>query len=276
MTADDGTANQILLTDTVNQTYWDALVQNSDSSKRWYPVHNVKNPTTERAESVKFTYDDGTTIALEDGARTYQLILNQMSFTFLAKLKQWECITWGIVPYDIDGRIMMEMNTAGTALIPIKASANTLDTIYKFATSTEPAQIQFGFQVDKNVKDYQLKMVLPSEMDNIDVADSAGLFDVNGSHASITTTTWTSTLTTDYGTFMNPTLIKGLVTGDFTITQTAPTAAAVTLTSATENPANSGIYDFVIVAETSGDVLHIAVDETKGYDSTGIADVVIP
>lgn len=262
MKADDGTANKILLTDTINQVYWDALVQNTDPSKRYYPIHEVRNIATERAESVKFTYEDGTSVKIEDGVRTFSGILNQRSFTFLSKLKEWECINMGVVPYDQNGNIVMELSTDGLSLVPIQVSDNTWDVLYKFGTSTDPSQITMNFQVAKNVKDYQLKMILASEMDGIDVADSDGLLDVNGVFSTPTATGVVAALTTDYGTAMSPTDVEGLLVADLEV-RNVDTGTTYTPTISVESPA--GTYTITYPTAPAGDY-QLEIDTTKGYE----------
>ena len=277
MTADDGTANQIDVTATLNQSYFDALTQNADASKRWYPVHQTKNVSAPRDESVKETMEDGTSYVVEKGARNVELVIPKRSNVFLSKLEQWDCREFGLIQIDTDGNIRGEASDDLAYLKPIKIQDGTWDVTLLDATSTTVSKISVKFQVDKNVKDSMLYLILASEMDNIDLSDSDGLFDANATHATISVNGFTSTMTTDFGTAATKTPIKGLVTVDFTVTEVSPSAGTAHAVTVVETPASSGIYVFSLTAPaTSADVLHITIAETKGYDSDNMTDVTIP
>lgn len=281
MTADDGTANRIDVTTTLNQAYFDALTQHADASKRWYPVHQTKNVSAPRDESVKETMDDGTSYIVEKGARNIELVIPKRSNVFLSKLEQWDCRDFGIIQIDTDGSIRGEATDDLAYLKPIKVQGGTWDAIMNDATSTTVSKISLKFQIDKNVKDSMLYLILASEMDGIDLSDTVGLFDTNAIHSNIVQATgiWVSAITTDFGTAPNKNKVTSLITANFTITEVSPSSGTNhPLASVVETViGSSGIYTFTLVAPAaSNDVLHIVIAESLGYDSDNMADVAIP
>tara|TARA_R110002124_G_scaffold283449_2_gene459504 strand:- start:24330 stop:25271 length:942 start_codon:yes stop_codon:yes gene_type:complete len=279
MIANDGTANQIDVTATLNQAYFDALVNHDDASKRWYPIHQTKNVSSVRDASIKEAMDDGTSYVVEKGPRNVELLIPKRSNVFLSKLEQWEGRQFGIVIIDTDGNIKMEASDDLAFLKPIKVQDGTWDATMLDATSTTVSKISLKFQIDKNVKDSMLYMILASEMDNIDLSDIDGLYDVNATYNTPTTTVWIATITTDYGTGITKTPVSGLVTADFTVTEVSPVlGASHSLTSVVETGGSgTGVYTFTLAsAATSGDLLHIKTSTIKKYDSSSMANVLIP
>ena len=136
MTADDGTANQLTVASTLNQASFDALTQNADASKRWYPVHQTKNVSAPREEAVKETMEDGTSYIVEKGARNVELVIPKRSNVFLSKMEQWDCRDFGIIQIDTDGNIRGEASDDLLYLKPIKVQSGTWDATMLDATST--------------------------------------------------------------------------------------------------------------------------------------------
>lgn len=263
MTADDGTANRIDVTATLNQSYFDALTQNADASKRWYPVHQTKNVSAPRDESVKETMEDGTSYIVEKGARNVELVIPKRSNVFLSKLEQWDCREFGVIQIDTDGNIRGEATDDLAYLKPIKIQSGTWDVIMNDATSTTVSKIALKFQIDKNVKDSMLYMILASEMDNIDLSDTVGLFDVNGVFSSISVTAVTAVLKTDFGTAVTKTVVTGLVAANFTV-RGVVSGTAYTVSGATESP--NGTYALTIATLPGSSVYQLEIPASLGYE----------
>src|SRR4030067_246251 len=66
-----GARNKIPFTATLNQAYFDALINQSDISKRWSPFPAMKNIDDKRGENKTFEFDDQTTEFLAEGARKF-------------------------------------------------------------------------------------------------------------------------------------------------------------------------------------------------------------
>jgi len=103
---------------------------------------------------------------------------------------------------------------------------------------------------------------------SIDVKDLDGLIDVNaGAASSIATTGFVSVLTYDYGTQVTKQKFKGGVIADFTL-YNETTTSSVTITGCTESP--DGTYTFTYVAQTSADVLTLALVK-DGFEMTDLS-----
>jgi len=262
MTADDGTSNQIDVTATLNQAYFDALVQNTDASKRWYPIGELENVVQERAESITQSYDSGRTIKIQDGIKTFTSLKPEAEYTYLGKLEAFECQTFGIYIVDIDGNLKGEIDSTGGYLNPMKIASGTWDVRYSEATDTKANEIMISFQFDKQVNDSDLRMIVPSEMDNISLLALDGLMDVNGVHTSPTATGVVSVLTLDYGTAVTPVKVEGLVTANFPTVTNTSTLTTYAVSNATEAPA--GTYTLVFGTAPSG-TYQVDIDASTGY-----------
>jgi hypothetical protein len=73
-------------------------------------------------------------------------------------------------------------------------------------------------------------MIATSEI-TPDMRTLTGLKDVNNTVSSITTTSFTATLTYDYGTAVTKQPVKGLLIGDFDLNELTPTPGSITITS---------------------------------------------
>jgi hypothetical protein len=273
MYADDGTANQIDVTATLNQAYFDALIQNSDESKRWYPIQGLENVVQERAEAITQSYDSGRTIKIQDGQKTFASMLPEMEYAFLGKLEAFDCQEFGIYIIDIDGNLKGQISADGAYLKPMKVSSGTWDVRYSEATDTKTNEIMINFQFAKSVHDSDLRMIVPSEMDNVDLLELSGLIDTNGEHSGISTTGVTTALTLDYGTAVTPVKVEGLVTADFVQVVNTSTGTAYAVSAATESPA--GTYAITFAVAPSG-TYQLELDPATGYEPVVVGTFVIP
>jgi len=260
--ADDGTRNQIDVTDTLNQAYFDAKVQNADASKRWYPIGGLENVVQERAEAITQAYDSGRTIKIQDGVKTFTSLKPEAEYALLGKLEAFDCQLFDIYIVDIDGNLKGEISADGAFLNGMEVASGTWDARYSEATDTKANEIMINFQFAKSVSDSDLRMIVPSEMTNVDLLELEGLKDVNGSHSAPAATTVTSALSLDYGTAVTAVKVEGLVTADIpTVTNTATgTTYAVSLVA--EAPA--GTYVITFATAPSG-TYQVDIDPSTGY-----------
>lgn len=260
--ATDGTRNQIDVTTTLNQAYFDGKVQNADASKRWYPIGGLENVVQERAESITQSYDSGRTIKIQDGIKTFTSLKPEAEYAFLGKLEAFDCQLFDIYLVDIDGNLKGEISADGAFLNGMEVASGTWDARYSEATDTKANEIMINFQFAKSVNDSDLRMIVPSEMANVDLLELDGLIDINGVYTSPTATGVVAALTLDYGTAVTPVKVEGLVTADFpTVTNTA-TLTTYAVSGATEAPA--GTYTLVFGTAPSG-TYQVDVDASTGY-----------
>jgi hypothetical protein len=262
MEADDGTANSILLSDTLNQAYFDALFQNADASKRWYPIGELESVVQERAEAIIQTYDSGTIKKIQDAQKNFTSVVPEVEYAFFGKVKQMECLRIGIYIVDIDSQLKGQLSADGLNLLPMEVANGSWDARYSEATDTKVAEMILNFQFAKSVKDEDLRLITPDEMDNVDLLQSSGLLDVNGVFTSPTTTSVTAALSLDYSSPITPIVAQDLVFGDFIVRNTV-TLTTYAVSAAPEAPA--GTYAIVYAIAPSG-TYQLEVPASKGYE----------
>tara|TARA_R110000803_G_scaffold98237_1_gene166389 strand:+ start:202 stop:1038 length:837 start_codon:yes stop_codon:yes gene_type:complete len=272
MLADDGVANQIDVTDTLNQAYFDALVQHTDASKRWYPISELETVVQERGESINQSYDSGRTIKIQDGFKTFSALKPEAEYAYLGKIEAFGCHKIGIYIVDIADNLKGEITTDAAYLRPMEVAAGTWDVRYSEATDTKTNEIMLNFQFAKSVSDSDLRMIVPSEMNNISLLDLEGLKDVNGTHSAISVTGVTSVLSLDYGTAVTPVAVEGLAFGSIDVRNTT-TLTDYAASAAVEAPA--GTYAIVFATAPSG-TYNVILDSATGYAAKVVGTFIIP
>jgi hypothetical protein len=256
MVADDGTKNGIDSGDVINQAYIDALVQNTDKSKRWYPVGKFTNVTDERADPTTESFDDGTTAITQQGVRTFTGWLLGLDAAYISKLRSFSCQRFGLYTVDECGNLVGSISKDGTKLYPIEVNDQSWEPRLIKTSNTAIGKIQLSFNFSQLENDSKLRMIKEDEMaDDVDLLDTDGLLSAKAVlNGAATTTGFTVDLTVDYSGFLNPVKVTGRLLAGFTaynVTQ----ATSITLTSATEAP--EGTYAIVMPAQTAGDVIRL-------------------
>jgi hypothetical protein len=264
---DDGTKNFIEIgVDTLDQAYLDGKINNADASQRWFPLPQMENITQERAESIFETAPSGVTAKIREGAKSFSGEVWKQSPTFLGKLKEAACLKFGVYVVDNDENIIGYEPDADGKVYPIAVDNNSFDPRLVDATDALVQKILVAFNFADSMRDEFLVMLTEDDY-TFDAINSKGLLDVTSANSAITTTTFTVTLSTAYGSVASPVKVKGLVLGDFTLAELSPTPGAIVITSVTESA--DGVYDFVIPAAKSADVLELTPSK-NGFDFTAV------
>jgi len=166
--------------------------------------------------------------------------------------------------------LVTKKGSDSTKCKPILIDSDTFRTKYVEATNDAPAMLMLSFQWKSTEKDADVKVVGGLDYTG---SDLYGLIDADAIYSAITTTSFTATITsTCYG---GP--VEGLVPGDFTLAEISPTPGAIVISGVTE--VSPGVYDFVIPAATSADVLRLSASKDR-FDfaemSDGTNDITIP
>jgi len=270
--ANDSTKNVIDISSyTGSQAEWDARINDSDGSKRYYPLPAFKNVEDVKGDTIFETFNDTSNLFVQEGTRTYTGVMPNESPTLLGKMKEARCQKIGVYIVDDCGNLIGNISSDGASLEPIPVDNNTWNPILVKATDTTVQKIQLSFEYSRLNKDEDLKMIAESESE-IDLLTLRGLLDVNAAAAtSISTTGFTTSLTYDYGTAVAAYDVKGLVLADFDLYNETSTSSVV-ISSVTESP--DGTYAFVIPAQTSSDVLTLNLQK-DGFEMTALS-VTIP
>ena len=262
--ADDGTENVIdLSTFTGSQVQFDALTQNTDDTKRIYPIHGAKNVEDLKGDSIFETFNDTSNLFVEEGTRAVSLILPNLDPVFLGKLKSWGCQPMRILYYDgcdnLDGK---KSTTTADAFVGVDIDQNTWNVTFVKATDTTVQKINLSFEISRTERDEDLRQIAGSEM-TIKPKEVDGLVDVNVAVSGESTTGFTGVATFDYGSCLNPLKFTGAVKADWTLYNDTQDVA-ITITTADEGP--DGTYTFVYPAQTSADVLTLTIALSTGFE----------
>ena len=262
--ADDGTENVIDLSSfTGSQADWDALTQNTDPSKRLYPLHNFKNVEDVKGDTIFETFNDTSNLFVQEGTRTWTGLLPNLDPTFLGKLKGWGCQPMRILVADnCDNLHGKKSTTTANAFVGIDVDQNTWNPIFVKSTDTTVQKIQLSFEFSRTEKDEDLRQIKGDEM-TVKPKDVNGLTDVNVAVSNESTTGFTGVATLDYGSCLNPEKFVGAQLADWNLYNDTQDAAVV-ITSATEGP--DGTYAFVYAAQTPADVLTLTINLSTGFE----------
>lgn len=278
-----GVRNKIDTTVTFNQAYLDSMVGHADPSKRWYPSPFMKNATNMRGESIKESFDDGTSIITQQAPRKFsaKIIAEDASPQLLGILKSARPVAMSIFVIDKDWNMHV---TRGLSVLtdayPIRIDNNSVDPVFNPGEDKTTQKIDLMFDIHVSERDENLQMISYDEMGGADIINAVGLKDVSPIYSLINTAaaaTMTVQLNTIAGTIKTPVTVKGLVAADFVGNIGTPSRAydvtsAVdkTITSVTErvdgNGKPAGIYDIVFSANiTAADKVRFKIVKA-GFD----------
>lgn len=265
--ANDGTANKITVPATLNQAYFNALINNSDRSLRWYPLPKFVNVEMAKAESTYETFNDGTKKLIHEGVRTFKGILPAIQPQYLSVLKSGNCTDMAAYVVDKSGKLIGYSNGEENVLYPFALNENTMNAIYMWATDATGSNIDFSFEFDVDMKDEYIAQISESDLTSVNLLNLEGLYNAKKSQTSTDQTKMVFKLYTEYGTVATPTPIEGLVALDFAL-YNVTTAGAITIATCTESPA--GTYTLTWVAlQTIGNKIRIT-PSTTGIDFTDV------
>ena len=270
---DAGAKNGIDLSATLDQAYWDAATNNADASQRWFPLTAMENITHERGDSVSEEAGSGNLAFIREGVKTFFGEMWKQSPAFLGKLKEARCTDISVFIIDNDGNIIGSCPTDDGFLYPIQVDKNSWDARTVEATDSTVQKVSLGFNWSDDEKDENIRMVTSDEYVG-NVLGMKGLLDIVGKNAAADSTadTLVISLETIYGSKASPVKVKGLVVGDFVITNVTDSAVLTPLSMVEAN----GTYTFTF---TDGDIdaaeeVTVAVSK-NGYDSTALAAQII-
>ena len=262
--ADDGTLNQILTGDVINQAYVDAKVNEEDESKRWYPIGKIdfRNQEDTRADPITETFSDGSSAITQQGVRTYLGWLVDYAPAYIEQLNGLRCRDFGLFTisecFDLTGSISQD----GAALNPIKVNKSSWEPRYVKGTPTVSAKIQLAFEFSQLEKDEYLRVISGDEI-TADLQNLEGLLPLAATISGQATTGFVADLKVDFDIFLDASkeVVPGWVTADFAVLNKT-TNLPVVITSVTESP--EGTYTFVIPAQSPSDVLQLTNLKTTG------------
>ena len=264
--ANDGTANKISLPATLNQAYFDALINNADRSLRWYPLPKFVNVEMAKGESTYEEFSDKTKKLVAEGVRTFKGLLPAIQPQYLSVLKSGNCTDMAAYIIDKAGKLVGYTNGEENVLYPFPLNANTMNAVYMWATDTTGSNIDFSFEFDVDMKDEYIAQISGDDLTSVNLLNLEGLYNAKKSQTSTGQTSMVFKLYTEYGTVATPIAIEGLVAADFALYNVTD-SAAVTVSTCTESPV--GTYTLTYASQTVADVIRIT-PSTTGIDFTDV------
>jgi hypothetical protein len=263
--ANDGTVNSIDLSTTIDLT---AKVQHIDSSKRFYPILDLKDVETPQAETKFKTAKDGTKYPLSKGIKSFKATKFDIGSMYASKLEKITCGKFGVYTVDAEGNV--RGIKSGTTLLPIKMQG--WDVVFQDEIDDDISQlmIQFDFNILLDISEYWLLSAVDTV---INANDLSGLIDANLTVGAITTTSVVVVATTDYGSGVTSETndrIKGQVVGDFSITRT-DTNVDVPILTCTEGIDGSYTLTYTII---TGSIVPLRAKLVAGSGYDGYADYI--
>jgi len=245
-----GVANAIDLTAAV--PVWADLINESDESKRWFPLPAFENVELPKADSQFEEANSGRMAFLRQGKRSFtgELWADDSSPTLLSKLQNNRCVEFGVFIVDVNGNLVGSQ--VGDRLFPIPVDNPSFNPTYMFATDSTVSKIIVAFDFDRLFDEGTMYMIQPDEA-GVNFNDLKGLIDVNfADFTEVANTSVTFNAQFDYGTAYNKILLKGLVGADFALYNNTTSSAEV-LGIVTENLPLEGNYtvNFVFVTGES-------------------------
>lgn len=267
--ADDGTLNKVSLPATLNAAYFNALINQADRSKRWYPLPKHVNAEITKAESVYETFGDGSKQFINEGVSNFKCVYPAQQPNFLSILKSGRCNDMAVFIIDKSGALVGLSNGEENVLYPFSLNKNTADAIMKWATDTTGTNIEYMFEFDTDQRDEEIVKIDMVDMVSVNLlVGYDGLIDAIKSQTSTGQASMVFKLYAKGGSAANPVAITGLLAANFAL-YNVTTSVAVTIVSCTESLVNKGEYTLTYSSQTIGNVIRITPTLTR-YDFTNV------
>lgn len=262
--ANDGTKNEIDVSVAINDAYILAKVRHADASKRWYPIQDIKNVTTDRADPVYDTASDGTKHFVKEGIRTFSFESYKGGSRLKKQIDKARCRDFAYFAIE-DGRINgIDLTDSQLILSPIRIGSASLVVKYISPTDAIKEKLLVSFDIDQRELDSNMSFI--EVADDADLTGYRGLLDIHSTIVATHATSIKVSLFNKFGAANNKNVLSGLLAADFALYNTT-TSAAVTVISSVESP--DGTYLLTFASQTVGNVVRITPTKA-GYDFTAV------
>jgi len=263
----DGNRNKIAAADVLDASYFTDLINEEDTTKRWYISPDLENVVTERGDNKTEEMTGGKIIYLEEGTRTFVAVITGAPAELKKKLDLWSCNEMSYYIIDKEGSIIGSYD--GVDLYPIQVENDTFSAKFMMPTPEGSQKIEVSFNVSELENDGDLKKITKTES-GTDPLRFRGLIDLNMVLTSVTTTSLIATLTLDYGTFKTPQGGTGFVADDFVSSDSDTVANIYNDTVSSDVPVTAsegagGAYTLTYAPQTLADELIVKFKKT-GYN----------
>lgn len=270
-----GARNGIDLTDTLNEAYFTALINQTDASKRWYPLPEMKNVASPRTDAVVTEWEDGTTEFVRQGNKSFTGVIpsNNANPMVLGQIESLRCGDVSVYVIDAKGSLRGSLSSDGTTLYPIRLDSPSISANLQDASGTANQKMDIKFSFHPDEQDADLRMITADELGGSYLLSTKGLIEVTMVISGISTTGATVKMKTPFGTILSPVLKKGLVTADFISSVGGATSKVRNVTDGADvavtvtEDATGGTYTLAWTAQTVSDVVTVLA-KSNGYSFT--------
>jgi hypothetical protein len=272
-----GAYNEIDLTDPFTASTLTGLITNADPSLRWVKLPRFYGADAPIADSVFDEATDGTKSFVREGIWSFTAEIRDKDAVpaVLKKLKALRCTNWAMFLVTRSNQLVLTTIPDSTTLVrPLLVNNGSLDPKMMFKNATTTNKIMFAVDFDNLMRQENLYVIDGNEI-NVDFLNMRQLTDVNLVQVgSVTTTTATVGLRTDFAMGLHPNFdVVGLIGANFVL-KNLTDSTTVTITSVTESLTVDGQYDLVYPAQTSADVLELSLALSTYY--TGKVELIVP
>ena len=243
-----------------------ALINQSDASKRWFPLPQFEKVELPKADSTFEEAPSGRRLFIKQGKRSFTGEIWNGTPQLLGKIQDNRCVEFGAYIVDVNGNLVGSKE--GNGLYPIPVDNQSFDAKMAYATDTTVQKIMVGFDFYRLFDESTLWLVTPTELGG-DFNSFEGLLDIELSKGSSSATTLVVDAKLSYGTALNPIKVLGLIQADFNL-KNATTGVAISLTSVVAGTGvNANRYTLTFASQTLLTPLTLTVQKT-GY--VGVLD----
>lgn len=255
----DGNKNKIECTDTIDQAYIDARLNEVDPLKRWYPITGLKLVDRPKSDPITRDLGDGSTEFVRDGVRSFTGEIPGGTAKFLSKLIGARCQSVSFYEVDICENLIGN-GRSSDALFPFKLADQSLNAFLILANNDQNQSISLNFQYDINEVDHLRAFITDRSITgSLNPEDVKGLIDVNvESFDAINADNIDVTLSFDYGDHCDKLPYKVAQASDFTL-YNKTTAASVAVAGLTVIDASEGKYNIQFAAQTAADKVDLSI-----------------
>lgn len=273
LVANDGTLNKVDPAAMKTLSSFTALINQEDTSKRWYPTPELKNITTPKDDAVFEKYEDDTSNFIRESVRKFSALLPNAPAKFKDTFESIRCVgNIGVYFVDVQGNLVGLTNGSDDYLYPIPVSAQSAYAKYELATDKTTAQLMLNFEFPSTMRDGLIRLIAATNFTDFTMISLSGLQDAIGKVSGVTTTGFTLKLGVESAEVGKLVPVQGILIGGFVLKELSPTPSTITITSVTETA--PGTYVFVIPTQTSLDLLSVK-PTLSGYDFATVPAVPI-
>lgn len=275
--ANDGTLNKIDAAQTLDAAYLSDRLNDTDESKRWFPIMDLRNVTDVRNESEFETDSAGNVAELRQGTRPFFGEDWNSTPEFLGKIEGWKCSDFGLFVVDINGGMVVRAIDSTGDAYPLPVDRNSFVPRLIVAQDANIQKVGIGFNWHNELMDSELRYIQSATWGDANLKGAKGLFDISATITNISSSQLTIELFKSYGDYRDRIGDKGVVLADVMFEGispvVAPFAPATWVPDATDTSKYVATFSPVL---TTGTYRPKISKTGRNYTEANKVDIVIP